>query len=198
MIENKNLSEHFTLYSLLKSDTAERQLNLKTLQFNPPISVQQCLEYLTTHLLEPIRVSIGGAIFVTSGYRCLEVNKLVGGVPTSQHVFGQAADLNLDPGFLKTPAGIEFKTKIEKQIFDIVKKPVRGNVNSSFFLFAFICLNIKTLPVDQVIHEFGSGPGSPAWVHASCTKERSRKQILIISNSGTKILTVEQALLLGC
>lgn len=33
---------------------------------------------------------------ISSGYRCSEVNKAVGGVPTSQHCKGMAADIYLD------------------------------------------------------------------------------------------------------
>lgn len=32
-------------------------------------------------------------IIVTSGYRCKELNRLVGGVDTSHHLFGYAADI---------------------------------------------------------------------------------------------------------
>ena len=35
---------------------------------------------------------IGTPIAITSGYRSKEINKLVGGVPNSQHCLGEAAD----------------------------------------------------------------------------------------------------------
>ena len=60
-------------------------------------------------VLEPARL-IAGPIIVTSGFRCEAVNRQVGGVRNSQHMFGQAADIHLaDPSrfrqlveFLKT------------------------------------------------------------------------------------------------
>ena len=45
--------------------------------------------------LELIRShACGGApIIVTSGYRCTELNRIIGGVPDSNHVLGRAADI---------------------------------------------------------------------------------------------------------
>ena len=43
-------------------------------------------------LLEPAREQIG-PILISSGYRNSRVNRLVGGVPSSQHLIGQAADI---------------------------------------------------------------------------------------------------------
>lgn len=44
-------------------------------------------------VLDPVREAVKRPIFVTSGYRSQELNKAVGGVVTSQHVFGCAADI---------------------------------------------------------------------------------------------------------
>ena len=46
----------------------------------------------TTSILDPIRELIGPYI-VSSGFRCQKLNRLVGGVPTSKHSFGIAADI---------------------------------------------------------------------------------------------------------
>lgn len=46
-----------------------------------------------TFLLEYIRRCIGVPVIVNSGYRNSEHNKRVGGVPTSQHLVGAAADV---------------------------------------------------------------------------------------------------------
>lgn len=46
--------------------------------------------------LYDVRVAVGKLIIVTSGYRCPEHNKEVGGVPNSQHVLGEAADWKIE------------------------------------------------------------------------------------------------------
>ena len=43
-------------------------------------------------VLQPLRNHLGVPITITSGYRSAEVNKAVGGVPSSQHLTGCAAD----------------------------------------------------------------------------------------------------------
>ena len=43
-------------------------------------------------LLEPAR-QVAGPIIINSGFRNSRVNRLVGGVANSQHLFGQAADI---------------------------------------------------------------------------------------------------------
>ena len=51
------------------------------------------LERLVAHVLDPLRESWGGPICVSSGYRCPELNKEVGGVEGSYHTRGMAADI---------------------------------------------------------------------------------------------------------
>jgi uncharacterized protein YcbK (DUF882 family) len=43
-----------------------------------------------------LRDAYGKPITINSGYRCAELNKKVGGVATSQHTKGQAADCGCD------------------------------------------------------------------------------------------------------
>jgi zinc D-Ala-D-Ala carboxypeptidase len=84
------LSQHFSLAEMVESATA-RRLQIKE-QFTPSPQIVNNLTLLCTNLLEPLRQKVG-AIVVTSGYRCPRVNKAVGGVVTSQHLLGQAADI---------------------------------------------------------------------------------------------------------
>lgn len=44
-------------------------------------------------LLETIRAAAGGAVTINSGYRSPEHNAAVGGVSSSQHLYGRAADI---------------------------------------------------------------------------------------------------------
>lgn len=52
-------------------------------------------KFLAHEILQPLRNFLGQPIVITSGYRMAEVNKLVGGSPTSQHLVGQAADFTI-------------------------------------------------------------------------------------------------------
>lgn len=83
------LSDHFTLEELSRSDTALR-LGLDN---RPPAHVQASLILLCRKILEPIRANFGGPLTINSGYRSPEVNARVGSGPTSQHVKGEAADI---------------------------------------------------------------------------------------------------------
>ena len=82
------LTQHFTLAELTKSSTAER-LGLDN---TPPPEVLPALT-TTAEMLERIRSTLGVLVTVTSGYRAWAVNKAVGGVTTSDHAQGRAADI---------------------------------------------------------------------------------------------------------
>lgn len=58
------------------------------------------LERLVSRVLDPLREAWGSPIIVTSGYRCPELNARVGGVKTSYHLRGMAADIRPKNGFL--------------------------------------------------------------------------------------------------
>ena len=83
-------TEHFSIAELVKSDTAT-----KCKIDNRPTDgrIVENLTTLMTQVLEPARQQLGVPVIVTSGYRCEKLNKAVGGVATSQHLKGQAADL---------------------------------------------------------------------------------------------------------
>jgi uncharacterized protein YcbK (DUF882 family) len=44
-------------------------------------------------MLEELRAALGRPVVITSGYRCPEHNKAVGGVPRSPHMLGRAVDI---------------------------------------------------------------------------------------------------------
>lgn len=85
------LTEHFTLSEFVRSETAERNHINNT----PSQEVVDNLRALCRNVLEPARVAYGEPIYITSGYRCPALNKAVGGKPTSQHLRGEAADLQV-------------------------------------------------------------------------------------------------------
>ncbi len=77
----------------------------------------------TMECLDDIREQYGLPLYISSGYRCDELNRKVGGVKTSQHIKGQAADINL------------------------------GSVEMNRAFFNWCNANIKDLPIDQLIDE---------------------------------------------
>jgi hypothetical protein len=58
-----------------------------------PDGVERNLEALVEEVLDPARERLGGPVKVNSGYRCVMHNREVGGVPASQHLRGEAADI---------------------------------------------------------------------------------------------------------
>ena len=84
-------SEFFTLAELTKSATAKR-LNIDN---TPPVEVIENLQYGCDMVLDPLRRLYGAPIIIGSGYRCKQLNKVVGGVPNSWHQEGNAADIRV-------------------------------------------------------------------------------------------------------
>ena len=81
--------KHFTLTELTRSATAQR-LGIDN---TPPPEAVAALTQLVDNVLDPLREAWGAPLYVTSGYRCPALNRAVGGVPHSQHILGQAADV---------------------------------------------------------------------------------------------------------
>ncbi len=53
--------------------------------------VRNAIRALVLNVLQPLRDHWGAPLQINSGFRCLELNRAVGGVPTSQHLKGEAA-----------------------------------------------------------------------------------------------------------
>lgn len=83
--------KYFTISELCASDTARA----RGIDNTPPSGVTLALTTLIEKLLDPIREAWGGPITVNSGYRCQKLNTAVGGVATSQHLQGEAADISV-------------------------------------------------------------------------------------------------------
>ena len=83
--------KYFTVKELVRSDTA-RRLGIDN---TPPASAVEALHALVDNVLDPLRQAWGGPIHVNSGYRCPELNQIVGGTPGSQHQRGEAADITV-------------------------------------------------------------------------------------------------------
>jgi hypothetical protein len=96
------LSPNFTYKEMTESMTADKH-GIR----NVPGERQLVnLRLLCNFVLEPVRTLLGVPVIVTSGYRCLALNRLVGGARTSQHQKGEAADfvlrtIKLQDAFIK-------------------------------------------------------------------------------------------------
>lgn len=56
---------------------------------------EQLISYELVEKLQRIREEVGSPIHINCGYRCKEHNKKVGGVKSSQHLLGNAADITM-------------------------------------------------------------------------------------------------------
>lgn len=140
--------KYFTINELTRSVTAAT----KGINNAPGVAVKANLEALVDNVLDPLRSSWGHPIIVSSGYRCPELNKAIGGAVNSQHIKGQAADIttlsdsrddNMRLLRLLLRSGIEF---------------------------------------DQVIAEDIDAQGRPNWIHVSFNRAGNRRKLTTYIN----------------
>ena len=92
------LTEHFSLEEFEFSSTAQA----RGIVNHCPESLIPNLKNLCEQVLEPLSEHVQEPVIISSGYRCPQLNKLVGGVSNSQHMTGEAADIHLsDPKKLR-------------------------------------------------------------------------------------------------
>lgn len=82
--------KHFTIKELCHSSTAEA----RGIGNVCGAAVESKLVALVDNVLDPLREWYGKPIAVNSGYRCPALNKAVGGSAASQHMKGEAADID--------------------------------------------------------------------------------------------------------
>jgi len=85
------LTQHFTLEEMTKSQTGAR----KGIDNTPGPEVIENLKHLCENVLEKIRANFARPITINSGYRGPALNKAIGGAKNSQHLTGQAADIEI-------------------------------------------------------------------------------------------------------
>lgn len=84
------LTKNFTLNEMCKSITA-RKRKIKNV---PSFGDIKRLKALCENVLQPLRDYLGEPVIINSGYRSPELNRIIGGVNGSQHLKGEAADIN--------------------------------------------------------------------------------------------------------
>lgn len=81
------ISPHFSLTEFAVSATSPDLVRPVPAQF-------QCyVRLLTVLALQPMRESVDRPIKILSGYRTPDLNRAIGGSPTSQHLLAQAVDI---------------------------------------------------------------------------------------------------------
>lgn len=82
--------KYFTISELIKSDAAIK----KKIWNGASREVEDNLIALVGAVLDPLRLFYGKPIHISSGFRNKETNRAVGGVSNSQHLRGEAADID--------------------------------------------------------------------------------------------------------
>lgn len=104
------MTEHFNLNEFLRSDTATRY----KIDNTPNKEQLENIEFVARQL-EIIRSYYNKPMFISSGFRTKELNTLLKGSKTSQHMQGLAVDINL-------------KSKNENKLFfNLVNKLIQEN-----------------------------------------------------------------------
>lgn len=100
------MGKYFTIKELTASSVAKRA----GIRNVPNELEEENLVNLIDNILDPLREAYGSPIIVNSGFRCKDLNLLVKGSKTSQHMQGLAADIRSKKN-----------TKEEnKQLFDLI------------------------------------------------------------------------------
>lgn len=87
--------KHFNLSEFFQSSTAAKNGIKNEPSFDEKATIVRNINLLVDNVLDPVRDMVNTPIIITSGYRCPQVNRLVGGVDNSQHMLGCAADFHV-------------------------------------------------------------------------------------------------------
>lgn len=107
------ISKNFSFREFEHSDTAERKGIANVITTVP---VRDSIKALVDEVLQPLRTVWGKSLIINSGYRCPELNKAVGGVPTSQHVKGEAADVASDDPYALAQLACDLRLPYDQMI----------------------------------------------------------------------------------
>ncbi len=149
-----NISPHITWGEATSSATAKQRgiLNI------PEAAIVQNMKVVADGIFEKVRAYFNAPIKVTSFFRCGALNRAIGGSDTSQHVKGQALDMDGD--VYGSPSNVQiFEYIRDNLVFDqmIIEGIVDGKiawvhcsltrgVNRNSILFMYYSKNGKTVP----------------------------------------------------
>lgn len=87
--------KNFKLSEFFVSSTADKNGIKNEPSLDARATIERNINLLVDNVLDPIRDKFCAPVIITSGYRCPQVNKLVGGANNSQHMSGCAADFHI-------------------------------------------------------------------------------------------------------
>ena len=126
------LSDNFSLHEFTRSQTATRH----NIDNTPDDEVIENLKSLCMGVLQPVRDYFMKPMIISSGFRCQELNSRINGSPNSQHVLGQAADIEvLEVGNLELSDWIHHNLSYDQLILEFhnpEKDPHSGWVHVSY------------------------------------------------------------------
>lgn len=101
------LTDNFTYEEFIHSDIADKY----GIDNEPARGDVRDYIVLLAQTLQKIRDSLGEPIRISSGYRCKELNDMVGGATNSDHLFGCAADIRCSDN---------------KKLFDLIREMMKN------------------------------------------------------------------------
>lgn len=87
--------KHFNLSEFFRSSTAAKNGIKNEPNLDEKATVVRNINLLVDNVLDPVGNKFSKPVVITSGYRCPQVNMLVGGSKNSQHMLGCAADFHV-------------------------------------------------------------------------------------------------------
>lgn len=111
-----------------------------------PAEVKANIEALVHSVLDPVRDAYDKPIGVNSGFRFEKHNKAVGGVPRSQHLVGEAADIRPVQGVQRVQGVQEFKEELMKLARIIVQQ---GRFDQLILYPTFLHVSYKRTGVNR-------------------------------------------------
>lgn len=84
------MATYFTFFEMIDSQAA-RAYNVNNMPNS--LDIYRNLDALMTYVLDPLRKAVNCPIYVNSGYRSEKLNDIVRGSLYSQHMNGEAADI---------------------------------------------------------------------------------------------------------
>ena len=145
----ENISKHISYHEGTYSQTGVR----RNLDNTPNEDQLKCMKEVSENLFEPLRKWVGGPIKVNSFFRGEPVNTAIGGSKTSQHMKGQAIDID-----------DTFGHKTNAEMFHYIK----DNLDWDQMVWEFGT-------------EYPNG--NPNWIHISWVSHRPNRKKLTIAKT---------------